>query len=370
MANLNEYKCPLCGGALEFHAGSQKLFCPFCDSSFDPELFSETDAMLSAGTSGTEGSETVIAGQDNGFKQDVHNTWADGETDGLYTYVCKSCGGEILGDSTLASTMCPYCGNPVVIMGAFKGNLKPDYVIPFKFDKKQAVAALEEHTKGKRFLPKVFRALNKINEIKGIYIPFWIFDTDTSGDYAYQGTKEEEWEDSRYRYKRTSYYKIERQGLVNFRKIPIGCSEKANQAIMESLEPFDMSQAVDFQTAYLAGYVADKFDINTDVSWERAKERVVNSSSSYFYNTVKGYKSVIQKHGTVTILEKSAKYALFPVWMLSTTYNGTQYTFAMNGQSGKMVGDLPMDKKAFARWLILLTLGIAAGLFLISVLFI
>ncbi len=371
MANLNEYKCPLCTGALEFNSRTQKLFCPYCDSSFDPDSFSNSDSVLEeSGPDSSQVAEETVDQDNSGFKKDVNNTWADGETDGLYSYVCKSCGGEILGDSTLASTNCPYCGNPVVIMGAFKGDLKPDYVIPFKYDKKQAVAALEKHTQGKRFLPRFFRDENKLGEIKGIYIPFWIFDTDTTGLYSYQGTKEEEWRDRDFKYKKTKYYKVFRGGNVNFRRIPIGCSEKANQAIMESLEPFNMSEAVDFKTAYLAGYLADKFNINTDVSWARARERVENSSAEYFRNTVIGYKTVSQISGKVSFLKKAAKYALFPVWMLSTTYKGEKYTFAMNGQSGKFVGNLPMDRKKFWLWLIGLTIGIGAAVLLVSVLFI
>lgn len=355
MANLNEYKCPRCSGALRFDAKSGMLVCPFCDSQFELSDFEDADSELGSGYD-----------EEDGFLNDFGNTWADGETEGLYTYVCKSCGGEIVGDATMAATSCPYCGNPVVVMEAFEGMLKPDYVIPFKLDKDQAVKALGNHLQGKRLLPKVFRDQNKIKEIKGIYVPFWIFDTDTFGDYEYETTKVKRWSDKYYDYKKTTYYQVLRAGNLNYRGIPINCSEKINDALMESLEPFDINAAEPFQTAYLAGYLADKFDVDTDVSWERVKERVSNSSAAYFFNTVNGYDTVRQDGGSVSFLKRHAKYALLPVWMLTTVWNGQTYQFAMNGQTGKFVGDLPMDKKAYALWFILTTLGAALGTFLIS----
>ena len=358
MADLNEYKCPRCGGALRFDASTNMVKCDSCGSSFKPSEFFSSDSSLGEGDD-----------SGNGFLENVANTWADGESDGLYTYICKSCAGEIIGEETVASLSCPYCGNPVVITGAFKGKLRPDYVIPFKLDKEQAVSALREHVKGKTLLPKVFKSENKIKEIKGIYVPYWIFDTDTTGDYTYRATKTERWSDKEYDYEKTKHYRVYRYGALNYRNIPINSSAKIDDALMESLEPFDFSQAVPFQTAYLAGYFADKFDVDTRTSWNRTKERVANSSSAFFSNTVNGYDSVSQEKGEVEFLEKNAKYALLPVWLLTTQWNGEQYRFAMNGQTGKFVGDLPMDRKAYALWFILLMLGAAALTFFITLLF-
>ena len=360
MATLNEYKCPRCSGALRYDANFEMLVCPFCDSMFSLSDFEDADSELGDGRDD----------DDDGFMYDTGNTWADGETDGLYSYVCSSCGGEIAGDATMAATSCPYCGNPVVVMEAFQENLKPDYIIPFKLDKEQAVGAFEKHLCGKKLLPRVFRDQNKIKEIKGIYVPFWIFDTDTEGEYEYETTTEERWSDKYYDYKKTNYYRVIRTGNLNFRRIPINGSGKISDALMESLEPFYAEDAEPFQTAYLAGYLADKFDVDTEVSWERAKTRVANSSANCFIKTVKGYQSVKQESGSVTFLERHAKYALLPVWLLTTVWNGQTYQFAMNGQTGKFVGDLPLDSRAYALWFILLALGISLGVFLLSLMII
>lgn len=124
--------------------------------------------------------------------------------------------------------------------------------------------------------------------------------------------------------------------------------------LMESIEPFNISDAVDFQTAYLAGYLADKYDVTAEQSIERANKRVKHSTEEAFAETVKGYATVTTDNSNVQFHGGKAKYALYPVWLLNTTWNGNKYTFAMNGQTGKFVGDLPVDKGAAARWTVML----------------
>lgn len=294
------------------------------------------------------------------------NEWESGETDGLRTYVCKSCGGEIVGDETTGATSCPFCGNPVVMMGQFSGALKPDYVIPFKLDKKAAKEALKKHYQGKRLLPKVFKDANHIDEIKGIYVPFWLFDADANADIRYKATRTSHWSDSDYNYTKTDYYSIWRSGSLGFCGVPVDGSSKIENDLMESIEPFDFSQAVDFQTAYLAGYLADKYDVDAEQSIVRANERIKTSTEQAFQSTVQGYATVIPEYSGVRLFNTNAKYALYPVWILNTSWNGKKYTFAMNGQTGKLVGDLPLDKSALMKWRIALTGIVGAAAFLIS----
>ena len=294
------------------------------------------------------------------------NEWESGETDGLRTYVCKSCGGEIVGDETTGATSCPFCGNPVVMMGQFSGALKPDYVIPFKLDKKAAKEALKKHYQGKRLLPKVFKDANHIDEIKGIYVPFWLFDADANADIRYKATRTSHWSDSDYNYTKTDYYSIWRSGSLGFSGVPVDGSSKIENDLMESIEPFDFSQAVDFQTAYLAGYLADKYDVDAEQSIVRANERIKTSTEQAFQSTVQGYVTVIPEYSGVRLFNTNAKYALYPVWILNTSWNGKKYTFAMNGQTGKLVGDLPLDKSALMKWRIALTGIVGAAACLIS----
>ena len=344
MQTLQEYKCPCCGDAIAFDSGIQKMKCPYCDTEFDMETLASYDDGLN-GKQDNMNWETSAGGE-----------WQEGETDGLRSYVCKSCGGEIVGDENTAATACPFCGNPVVMMGQLSGELKPDFVIPFKLDKKAAKAGLQKHLTGKRLLPKIFKDQNHIDEIKGIYVPFWLFDTEADAQVRYRATKVRTWSDSDYDYTETSHFLVRRGGSIAFENVPVDGSSKMADDLMESIEPYNFADAVDFQTAYLAGYFADKYDVTAEQSVERANERVKRSTEEAFASTVQGYATVTTESSNIELHGGKAKYALYPVWLLNTTWNGNKYTFAMNGQTGKFVGDLPVDKAAARKW----TLGLTA----------
>ena len=315
LAVLQEYKCPCCGGAIEFDSSLQKMKCPYCDNEFEMETLASYDDALKS-----------EAADDMQWKTEAGGEWSEGETEGLRVYVCKSCGGEIVGDETVGATACPYCDNPVVMMGQFAGDLKPDYVIPFKLDKKAAIAALKKHYGGKKLLPKVFSSQNHIEEVKGIYVPFWLFDADAEANIRYKATKTRHWSDSSYNYTETSYYSVLRGGTLGFERVPVDGSSKMDDTLMESIEPYNFSDAVDFQTAYLSGYLADKYDVTAEASIERANERVKKSTEDAFRSTVQGYDSVTAENLGIQLQNGTAKYALFPVWLLNTKWNGTQYT--------------------------------------------
>ena len=222
--------------------------------------------------------------------------------------------------------------------------------------------AYRNHIKGKSLLPKLFARQNHIDEIKGVYVPFWLYDADVDASLLYRATRVRTWSDSSYNYTETSYYSIKRSGSIAFDNIPVDGSTKIADDITESIEPFDLSEAVDFQTAYLSGYLADKYDVSSDDSIARANERITASTIDCFAKTVTGYSTVTNQGKSIRLANGKSKYALMPVWLLNTTYKGKKYTFAMNGQTGKLVGDLPVDKGAYWK-----QFGIFAAVF--SVLF-
>lgn len=355
MAVLQEYKCPCCDGAIAFDSAAQKMKCPYCDTEFEVDTLRAYDEALKQESSDDMRWETAAGKQ-----------WQEGEADGLREYQCRSCGGEIVGDAHTGATACPYCGNPVVMMGQFAGSLKPDYVIPFKLDKNAAIAALKRHYFGKKLLPKAFKDENHIQEVKGVYVPFWLFDADADANIRYKATRVRSWSDSSYYYTETSHFSVNRGGSLGFERVPVDGSSKMDDQLMESIEPYDFSEAVDFQTAYLAGYLADKYDVDSEASIQRANERIKRSTEEAFASTVIGYTSVIPVASNVRLQNGTAKYALYPVWLLNTQWNGKQYTFAMNGQTGKLVGDLPLDKAAYRKWFFGLTGVIAAAVFAVS----
>ena len=339
MAAILEYKCPCCGGAIGFDTDAQKMKCPYCDTEFDVETLKDYDNELNNET--TED----MSGWDTPTEE-----WQEGDEEGMRVYTCNSCGGSVIGDENTAATSCPYCGNPVVMMGQLRGELKPDYVIPFKLDKKAAKEGYLKHIKGKKLLPKLFKDQNHIDEIKGIYVPFWLFDADADASIRYKATRVRTWSDSKYDYTETSHFAAFRSGNLSFENVPADGASKIDDNLMESIEPFDFGDAVDFQTAYLAGYLADKYDVNADDSIERANSRIKKSTEDAFAETVKGYTTVEAVNSNIQLHNGKAKYAFYPVWILNTTYKDQKYAFAMNGQTGKTVGNLPCDKGLLAKW--------------------
>ena len=353
MSVLQQYKCPCCDGAIEFDSSSQRMKCPYCDTEFDVE------ALLAYGSGDQEG---------RGVELDVEPSgqWQVGETEGLRVYACNTCGGEIVTDETTGATECPFCGNPVVMSGQFAGDLKPDLVIPFKVDKKTAIAALSKHYEGKKLLPKVFKDQNHIQEVKGLYVPVWLFDADADARITYKASRIHRWSDSQYNYTETNYYAVVREGSLDFANVPVDGSTKMDDTLMESVEPFDLKESVDFKTAYLSGFLADKYDVDAHSSVRRANERMKRSTEDAFAESVMGYSTVIPVSSHVDLQNGKAKYALLPVWILNTKWNGKTFSFAVNGQTGKTVGDLPMDKGAYCRWFFGIAGAVSAAIFGLS----
>lgn len=358
MAVLQEFKCPCCDGAIEFDSSLQKMKCPYCDSEFELETLQAYDAELSEETQDNMAWDTT-AGQQ----------WQEGETEGLRVYTCNTCGGEIVADDTTGASECPFCGNPVIMTGQFAGSLKPDLVIPFKVDKKAAIEILQNYYKGKVLLPKVFKDQNRIKEVKGLYVPVWLFDTDADARIRYKTTRTRHWSDSQYRYTETSHYMVTRAGGIGFENVPVDGSTKMDDTLMESIEPYHIADAVDFQTAYLAGFLADKYDVDAENSIDRANQRIRSSTEDAFAATVLGYTTVIPVSSNINLQNSRARYALYPVWILNTRWNDQNFAFAVNGQTGKIAGNLPMDKAAFWKWLLGVSAGVSAAVFALSYLF-
>lgn len=347
MAKVMMYKCPCCGGAVAFDPGIQKLKCPYCDTEFDMDALDEL--------------EEEIAPDQMEWESQSETDWSQEEEQGLRVYVCDTCGGEIVCEENTAASRCPYCDNPVIMKGQLDGDLRPDYVIPFQLDKKAAKSAFSSHLKGKLLLPKAFRSEHHLDEIKGVYVPFWLFDADTEVDARYRATRVMMWSDKNYNYTKTSHYAVYRSGEIGFERVPVDGSSRMDDALMESIEPFDFRRAVAFDTAYLSGYLGQRYDVTDRESEGRANERIKASAERAFLSTVTGFATVIPEQSAIRFLNSGRKYALYPVWILNTTWKNRHYIFAMNGQTGKFVGDLPVDKGAAVKWFLILT-GIAWAL--------
>ena len=249
-----------------------------------------------------------------------------------------------------------------------EGKLKPAFVLPFKVTKEEAKAALAKYTKKKLLLPKFYASESRLESVKGIYIPFWLYSGKADTNAQYSATRVFTTRTAKYDIIRTDYYRLEREASFDFSDLAVDGASDMNDALMDSLEPFDFNTAEEFSAAYLAGYMANKYDLTSDDCMQRASDRVKHSADSMLRSTVNGYSGVVRTSGNMHLHGVDAKYVLLPAWLLISEYQGKKYTFAMNGQTGKFVGELPVSKKRFWLFTLLLTLGITAVLYILYLL--
>ncbi len=351
--NIIDYKCPSCSAPLTFNAKTQNLHCSSCSTEYTlEEIQNLSNSESKNGSQYDWGSYTP-------------RDFSETEKINLSSYLCPSCSASVTGDENLGATVCPYCGGSTIIKKQFEGALRPDYVIPFKVDKKAAMAAFEQAALKAPFLPDEFKSKKRIEEMAGVYVPFWMFDCDCTADMTYSAQRIFTWSDPDYTYTKTDYYRLVRKGDISFANIPVDGSLKVDNVYTEALEPYNYSEAVDFNTAYLSGYLADKYDADAEECKERANERIKNSTEAEFRNTTGGFVSVIPRTSSISSYNGKIRYALLPVWFLNFRYNGEVYKYAVNGQTGKTVGVFPVCKKKRNRFF-LKALGITFAIVLFA----
>ncbi|HZJ56934.1 MAG TPA: hypothetical protein VFD89_01700 [Clostridia bacterium] len=340
---ITNYQCPNCTGPIHFVGDTGLLKCDYCGTEYQVEIIEQiyADKAEAAASLGTETRwDMTMAG----------GNWNEEEAKRLRAYSCPSCGAELIMDDTTAATSCPYCNNPTIVPGQFTGQLKPDYVIPFKLDKEAAVTSLKKYYKGKRFLPKSFSGGNHIEEIKGVYVPFWLFDGKADASMRFRGTKVRTHRSGDVEVTITEHFRVLREGNIAFEKIPVDGSSKMPDEHMDAVEPFNYGELKTFSIAYLPGFMADKYDMDANTCSERANSRIKKSAEDVMASTTMGYSTLVPEYSQIDLEQGEVKYALMPVWMLSTKWNDKTFLFAMNGQTGKLIGDLPVDRGLYWSW--------------------
>ncbi|MDR0249690.1 MAG: hypothetical protein LBI44_08605 [Oscillospiraceae bacterium] len=353
-AQVTNYTCPNCLGTLRFGSGSGKIECDHCGTTFELSVIEQlyADKEEAAASAGTEPRWDLT--HTEGFTEEEAQT--------MKGYTCPSCLAALICHSTTAATSCPYCGNPTVVPGQLSGELKPDYVIPFKHDKTAAEKALAGYYKGKKFLPRGFASTSHIEEVKGVYTPFWLFDANTDAYIRYKAKQERTYRQGDYEITETKHYRVTREGSVAFQKVPADGSKNIPDAHMDSVEPFKYEELKPFSTAYLPGFMAEKYDEDAAAVAPRVNTRIKTSTERKFAETVKGYTSFSVEHSTINLQENAVYYSLMPIWLLTSRWKGANYLFAVNGQTGKLAGDLPVSRGKFWAWFFALFLIVSAVL--------
>lgn len=327
------YKCPNCGGDLQFEPASQKFKCEYCDSEFTRE---EAEA---ANPQNME-SENTEAEQERGT-----DTQTDAEQDAVL-YQCPSCGAEIVTDDTTAALFCFYCHNPVILQGRLSGEYRPEKIIPFTVTKKEAVEEFLKYVKKKRFVPRDFFSKDQIEKISGVYFPFWEYDCKTEGEWQGEAHRVRVYRTGDVEHTETKIYRLERQAQLSFEDLTRNALNKENRQLVEAVQPFRLNETKEFQMAYLSGFQAEKRDIEKKDLIDPLHSEVKSHSSDMVKSSIQGYDVVKSVSENFNILGERWRYLMLPVWVL--TYRGKNqkiYYYAMNGQTGKISGELPVDRK-------------------------
>lgn len=339
--SVTSYKCPNCGAEIKFDPELQKGKCDFCLSEFTIDEIEKLNNSKN---------DHIKA---ENLEQDYNEEW-DNIGERTRMYLCPRCGAEIVADINTTATFCCYCHGPVVLSDKFNGEFKPSKVIPFKIDKDKAIENFIEWSKKKWFLPKEFSSHKQLEKITGIYIPFWLVDSNVTGQMSARGKKIKTWVSGDYKYTKTDVYNIYREASLTFNNVPGNASSKMDNNVMESIEPYDSKGFKEFSTAYLPGFFSEKYDKTKEEVLSLIENKIKIGTNDILRNSINGY-SIVDVVGTHENFNKtSCNYALMPIWMMTYSLGGKNYIFAMNGQTGKVFGALPVSKgKMFILFLVI-----------------
>ena len=270
---------------------------------------------------------------------------SSGEAETLL-YTCPSCGAEIVTDDTTAASFCYYCHNPVILSGRLIGEFHPDYVIPFSYGKKEAVEVFRDWMKKKRYVPKAFYSEDQIEKITGVYFPYLLYSCATKGNIEASAQRIRVWESGDRRYTETETYEVYRSGTMPVKFVPRNALKKANRKLVEGVLPFETDKLKPFTMGYLSGFVAERRDMENREFADEVKSEIRTFVEDTLRNSISSYNSVSVQNQDIQLEDETWEYALLPVWTL--TYNDESknqiYYFTINGQTGKVCGELPVDK--------------------------
>ena len=335
-ASSRDVKCPSCGGKLLFDPVEQMVKCDFCGNRYSPE---KIDLMLQL--------PEIDAGE------------ADENEEDKLEIVCDSCGAVLITDKNTAATSCTFCGSPAIITRRLSKRFRPDYIIPFKITREEAESNITQFAGSKKYVPADFFDKSNLESIKGIYVPFWLLSSRCKVSVRGEGVKSAAMPGSR--------YILMSDFDVKYNNVPFDGSLEINDALMESVEPFDISERKPFQSSYLQGFYAQKFNLETGSLCDRILTRMEQYGKETARLAFSEYDSVKFGACAAKPYDLEHAYALYPVWFLNYSYGGKKYMCAVNGQTGKTDGYLPVDEAKRRLRLIghriidalLITLGIA-----------
>ena len=334
---VKSYKCPNCGAGIEFKPALQKFSCEYCLSEYTVEEFTEKNKDI----------EEKEKAENTGVQQDK-----------LASYDCNNCGAAVVTDDTTTSTFCYYCHNPVIISDRLSGSFQPNKMIPFTINKEKAQETFLNWATGNTFVPKDFYSSSQLEKITGIYLPYWWTDFKVDLDYVGEGDVVKVWQEGDTEYTETKKYQVVRKGNIDVNNVEELAFTKIDKELLNGIAPYNENEAIKFSMPYLSGFFAEQYDISKEEIIPKIEERVKGYTDSLLSDTIPEFSSMEEKNNNINILSKEMNYTLLPAWILTYQYQGKTYVFAVNGQTGKSFGELPMSSGK--------VLGASAGIFTVT----
>lgn len=321
---ITSYKCPNCGAGIDFKPALQKFRCDYCLSEYTEQEINEIYKDL-------DQNETP----QNNMEEYNH----------LASYDCNSCGATVVTDDTTTSTFCYYCHNPVIISDRLSGSFQPNKMIPFTIDKEKAKEIFLKWASKKGFVPKDFYSSSQLEKITGIYLPYWWADCKVDIDYVGEAGSVRVWQTGNTEYTETKKYQIVRKGKIDINNVEELAFTKIDNDLLNGIAPYNENEAMNFSMPYLSGFFAEQYDINKEEITPKIEEQINRYTKSLISDTIPEFSFVKEQSSNTNILSKEMNYTLLPAWILTYQYEGKTYVFAVNGQTGKSFGELPINNK-------------------------
>ena len=350
---VKSYKCPSCGAGIAFKPDLKKFRCDYCLSEYTEIEINELNKKLENDDPGKE--PDGVGAEKDSKKMSPNEASLENQ---LASYECNNCGAQVVTDETTTATFCYFCHNPVIISDRLAGSFTPKKMIPFAIDKEKAQKIFLDWVSKNKFVPTEFYSSSQLEKITGIYLPYWWADCKVAVEYEGQGNAVKTWESGDQEYTETKKYQVVRKGNIEINNVEELAFTKIDQNLLNGIAPYDQTAAVDFSMAYLSGFFAEQFDISKDVVAPKIEEQVNRYAKTLLKDTLPELKDLMEKTNQIEIISKTLNYTLLPAWILTYQYQGETYVFAVNGQTGKSFGRLPLSTKKVA--------GVSAAIFAVA----
>ncbi|HJA92134.1 MAG TPA: hypothetical protein H9717_03295 [Candidatus Eisenbergiella merdipullorum] len=296
------FKCRNCGGNVVYDPELGKMHCPYCDG------------------------------------QDTQEQEA-----GKGSYVCANCGAPLETGEFGSAVRCGYCGSYTIVEERIEGAYLPRFILPFRIGKKRASACLDEQFKRRIFAPDSFLSEATLSRMEGSYVPFWLYDMAADCHYEGTGTRVRVWRSGDTEYTETSWFHVLRDMNVQFDRIPADASGQFPDEVMDLMEPYEYEGLSDFAPEYMSGFLGEVYNGPSAEYEKRAQEKARADAKSLLMQTVSGYSTIIPERESIDLKPQDAQYALLPVWRYQYRYRDRDYDCFVNGQTGKLAGELPLS---------------------------